>query len=82
MVDRYKAYQAIDKVKSGLIILAFCWAHVRRDFLAVARTWPGAGGWALGWVERIGELYHLNDGGWLPGRTGGVRGGGRAAARP
>ena len=34
VVDRYKAYQAIDKVKSGLIVLAFCWAHVRRDFLA------------------------------------------------
>src|SRR5207302_3092250 len=26
VVDRYKAYQAVDKVKSGLIILAFCWA--------------------------------------------------------
>ena len=31
VVDRYKAYQAVDKVKSGLIVLAFCWAHVRRD---------------------------------------------------
>ena len=34
VVDRYKAYQAVDKVKSGLIVLAFCWARVRRDFLA------------------------------------------------
>ena len=25
VVDRYKAYQAVDKVKSGLIVLAFCW---------------------------------------------------------
>ena len=40
VVDRYRAYQAVDKVKSGLIVLAFCWAHVRRDFLAVARSWP------------------------------------------
>jgi transposase len=61
VVDRYKAYQAIDKVKSGLIILAFCWAHVRRDFLGVARSWPDQEAWALGWVERIGELYGLND---------------------
>jgi transposase len=61
VVDRYKAYQAIDKVKSGLIVLAFCWAHVRRDFLRVARSWPDQEAWALDWVERIGELYHLND---------------------
>ncbi len=61
VVDRYKAYQAVDKVKSGLIILAFCWAHVRRDFLTVARSWPEQDAWALGWVERIGVLYQLND---------------------
>jgi transposase len=61
VVDRSKAYQAIDQVKKGLIVLAFCWAHVRRDFLAVARSWPDQEGWALGWVERIGALYQLND---------------------
>jgi transposase len=61
VVDRYKAYQAVDKVKSGLIVLAFCWAHVRRDFLAVARSWSDQEAWAMGWVERIGELYRLND---------------------
>jgi transposase len=61
VVDRYKAYQAIAQVKQGLIVLAFCWAHVRRDFLTVARTWPDQEGWALGWVERIGEVYRLND---------------------
>jgi transposase len=61
VVDRYKAYQAIDQVKAGLIVLAFCWAHVRRDFVTVARTWPEQEGWALGWVERIGQVYRLND---------------------
>jgi transposase len=61
VVDRYKAYQAIDQVKRGLIVLAFCWAHVRRDFLTVARTWPEQECWALGWVERIGGIYRLND---------------------
>ena len=61
VVDRYKAYQAIDQVKKGLIVLAFCWAHVRRDFLTVARTWPEQQGWALGWVERIGQIYRLNE---------------------
>lgn len=61
VVDRYKAYQAIDKVKAGLIVLAFCWAHVRRDFLEVARSWPTLELWGLGWVERIGALYRKND---------------------
>jgi len=60
VVDRYQAYQAVDKVKSGLIVLAFCWAHVRRDFLRVARSWPDQDAWALDWVDQIGRLYHLN----------------------
>jgi transposase len=61
VVDRYKAYQAIDKVKAGLIVLAFCWAHQRRDFLDVARSWPQLEDWGLGWLDRIRELYQLND---------------------
>ena len=61
VVDRYVAYQAIDKVKSGTIVLAFCWAHVRRDFLGVARSWPEQEAWAMEWVGQIGQLYHLND---------------------
>lgn len=60
VVDRFKAYQAIDKVKSGLIVLAFCWAHQRRDFLEMGRSWPSQQDWALGWVARIGALYHRN----------------------
>ena len=61
VVDRYKAYQAVDKVQSGLIVLAFCWAHVRRDFLRVAQSWPDQEAWALDWVEQIGRLSQLND---------------------
>jgi transposase len=60
-VDRYAAYKAMQQVKDGLIVLAFCWAHVRRDFLEAARSWPTEEGWALGWVERIGQLYQAND---------------------
>ncbi len=56
-VDRYGAYKAMKQVKEGLIVLAFCWAHVRRDFLDVARSWPEQEEWALGWVQRIGLLY-------------------------
>lgn len=61
VVDRYAAYQAMSQVKDGTIVLAFCWAHVRRDFLAVARSWPDQEAWALGWIERIGGLYACND---------------------
>ena len=61
VVDRYKAYPAIDKVKAGLIVLAFCWAHQRRDFLDVARAWPQLEDWGLAWVQRIRALYQLND---------------------
>jgi transposase len=59
-VDRYSAYKAMRQVKEGQILLAFCWAHVRRDFLDAARSWPSEEGWALAWVEQIGRLYQLN----------------------
>jgi len=42
------------------ILLAWCWAHVRRDFLDVAKAWPMHESWAFEWVELIGNLYHLN----------------------
>jgi transposase len=60
-VDRYSAYKAMLQVKEGKIILAFCWAHVRRDFVEVERSWPGEAVWAVAWVERIAVLYHCND---------------------
>jgi len=60
-VDRYSAYKAMAQVKAGHIVLAFCWAHVRRDFLAVLTGWPELTDWAWSWVEEIGLLYHRND---------------------
>lgn len=38
VVDRYSALKAVSQVKDGTITLHFCWAHVRRDFLKVARS--------------------------------------------
>ena len=58
--DRYAAYPAIDKVKAGSIVLAFCWAHQRRDFVERARRWPDQRAGALGWLKRIRALYRLN----------------------
>ncbi|MCP3998543.1 MAG: transposase, partial [bacterium] len=57
----YSAYKAMLQVKAGQILLAFCWAHVRRDFLSVARDWAGHETWGLSWLDAIGELFHLNN---------------------
>jgi hypothetical protein len=38
LVDRYSAYKAMIWVKDGVLVLAFCWAHVRRDFIRVGKA--------------------------------------------
>ena len=60
MVDRYSAYKAMLQVKNGTLILAFCWAHVRRDFVRVGKGWPELKPWALEWLRRIRDLYRWN----------------------
>lgn len=57
--DRYSAYKKLARL-SNIILLAFCWAHMRRDFLDAGRSFPELEGWTLEWKERIGNLYHLN----------------------
>jgi transposase len=57
MVDRYSAYKAMAQVKRGNVVLVFCWAHVRRDFVKVGKGWPDHKAWALAWLRRIRELY-------------------------
>ncbi len=59
--DRYSGYKKLARILGKKIILAFCWAHQRRDFIALANANPDLSDWALSWVERIGELYHLNE---------------------
>lgn len=58
-VDRYGAYKSM--AKNCDIVLAYCWAHVRRDFLAVSNAWPQNSDWAMEWVSLIGGIYHLNN---------------------
>jgi transposase len=60
LVDRYGAYKAMAQVKDATLVLAFCWAHVRRDFIRVGKGWPELKAWALMWLKRIRELYRLN----------------------
>jgi transposase len=61
VVDRYAAYKAMSWVKDGVLVLAFCWSHVRRDFIRVGKGWPELKTWALEWLRRIRVLYRLND---------------------
>jgi transposase len=57
MVDRYSGYKAMAQVKRGNVILAFCWAHVRRDFVEVGKGWDDLKPWALAWLQRIRAVY-------------------------
>jgi transposase len=54
--DRYAVYQKLgEKIR-----VAFCWAHVRRDFLELGRGYPKLKPWAQAWVRGIDELFCLN----------------------
>lgn len=57
--DRYSGYKRFARLNPG-VVLAFCWAHVRRDFLDLANSYPPIAPWALQWVDMIGQLYRLN----------------------
>jgi transposase len=57
--DRYSAYKSLAKDHDDMI-LAYCWAHVRRDFLNAARRWPELAPWMWKWIEDIRTLYRLN----------------------
>ena len=53
--------QAMQQVQDGQITLALCWAHQRRDFIEAGRGRPELHDWASAWLERISELYRLNE---------------------
>ena len=52
--DRYKVYSKL------LQKIAYCWAHVRRDFVRIGRSDPRSRTWALQWLRCIKKLYRLN----------------------
>ena len=57
--DRYSAYLRLAREVKA-VVLAICWAHVRRDFFEVGSVKGILTDWAQEWVEAIGELYTLN----------------------
>lgn len=56
MVDRYAAYKNMD----NKVLLAFCWAHVRRDFIRAKDGYEALEKWGSKWLKRINTLYQLN----------------------
>jgi transposase len=58
--DRHSAYQKHARQHPG-IVLAFCWAHQRRDWLMLGNDHPELQAWAMQWVEQIAQLYHLHE---------------------
>ena len=59
--DRYSAYKKLARLLAGLVILAWCWSHMRRDFIDCAAGQERLTQWCRGWVEHIAGLYRLNE---------------------
>ncbi len=58
--DRYSAYKKLMRLLGGMVILQFCWAHMRRDFMQCAAGQVDLAGWCEAWLERIAAIYRLN----------------------
>ena len=59
--DRYSAYKRLVTLLGGLVILAFCWSHVRRDFIECAAGQVKLTQWCQRWIERIADIFRLNE---------------------
>ena len=59
--DRYSAYKKLARLLGGVVTLAWCWSHLRRDFIncAAGHTWLTD--WCQEWIERIAAIYRLNE---------------------
>jgi transposase len=54
--DRYSAYKALP----GNVEIAFCWSHVRRDYIRIRDGYPVLRAWGESWVKGITDLFRLN----------------------
>ncbi len=59
--DRYGAYKKLARDLAGVLVLAYCWAHMRRDFIECAAGREQLTPWCQGWLERIASIYRLNE---------------------
>lgn len=56
LTDRYSAYKAL----KAAIRKAFCWVHVRRDFIAIFEGRTALKAWAGAWIKWIDDLFDCN----------------------
>lgn len=56
VTDRYSAYKALN----GGIRKAYCWAHVRRDFIKIRDGYPKLRTWGEEWLQLIDKLFAEN----------------------
>jgi hypothetical protein len=57
--DRAHAYKKYAREVAG-VLLSFCWAHFRRDFVRAAVGNALLRPWARRWIGRIFKIYRLN----------------------
>lgn len=53
--DRAQTFKTLDH----WFAIAFCWAHMRRDFVRVGKYHKGNRCWAIAWLARIRSVYRL-----------------------
>ena len=59
--DRLSTCKRLARELDGKVILQWCWAHQRRSFIDCAAGRVRLSRWCEGWIERIAEIYRLND---------------------
>ena len=59
--DRISSYKTMAHELGGAVILCWCWAHQRRDFIHGAAGQAGLMHWCQTWIERIASIYKLNE---------------------
>ena len=59
--DRLSSYKTMAHELGGAVILCWCWAHQRRDFIHGAAGQAGLTHWCQTWIERIASIYKLNE---------------------
>ena len=58
--DRFSAYKKLARDLAGMVVLCWCWAHCRRDYIKCAAGHDTLAPWRDQWLQRIGGLYQLN----------------------
>ena len=56
--DRYSVYKSL---RNENLIIAFCWGHVRRDYVEIFNAHKKLQPWAQVWINRINEIFALNN---------------------